>query len=165
MWSCDNAHFRHFLDIVICKQQFLLNQSIVHSTCKKRSRSDFQGVGTLVRKGSQTMAAPTYLPSSLPRATTARARWVRLINTTSVNFKTDTNWKLIFQTIPFLVNLGLCPFPILPLPWPPSLTTIGQDWFQTRIKQSKQQQYSNTDQYWQQSNRTENKLTHSILSV
>ena len=29
MWSCDNAHFRHFLDIVICKQQLLKNQSIV----------------------------------------------------------------------------------------------------------------------------------------
>ena len=160
MWSCDDAHFRHFLDIIICKQQLLINQSIVHSR-SKRSRSDFQGDGTLVRMGSQTMDAPTYLPLSLPRAMTAHVRWV---NTTFVSFETDSKWKIIFQTIPFLVNLGLCPFPILPLPWPPSLTTIGQDWFQTRIRQNKQQQYVKTDQYWQ-SNKTKNKLTHYILSV
>ena len=43
MWSCDNAHFRHFLDIVICKQQFLLNQSIVHSTCKIGQDQIFSG--------------------------------------------------------------------------------------------------------------------------
>jgi len=73
MWSCDEAHFRQWLDTIIWGWD----------TCKS-GQSDYGCADILA-------------------------------------FIVGSSYDCTCESIPFLVNLGLCPFPFLPVPWPPTL--------------------------------------------
>jgi len=73
MWSCDEAHFRHFLDQVKWGWDY----------CKS-DQSDYFCADILA-------------------------------------FIVASSYDCTCESIPFLVNLGLCPWPVLPLPWPPTV--------------------------------------------
>jgi len=72
MWSCDEAHFRHWLDTVIWGWDSL---------------QDCESFGCLI----------------------------------DIIIVVVSSYDCTCESIPFLVNLGVCPWPVLPVPWPPAL--------------------------------------------
>ena len=165
MWSCDDAHFRHFLDIVICKQQFLINQSILHST-HKEVKIRLSGGWDACKNGESNYGCADLLAFVVA---TSYDCTCEVGEVDQYNFCQFQNWFKMKNYFPDNSVPGeLGPLP-LPNPAPAlasfsynNRTRLISDKDKTNIKQ---QQYGKTDQYWQQSNRTENKLTHSILSV